>query len=62
MDNRDSMAIFKACIFHALPHPTRISIVESLGQDEMTVSSLCETVGIAHLNASIPFRESIQLT
>lgn len=52
MNTHDSMRIFKAGIFQALAHPTRIFIVESLGRDELTVSRLCESVGIAQSNAS----------
>jgi DNA-binding transcriptional ArsR family regulator len=52
MNTHDSMRIFKAGIFQALAHPTRIFIVESLRRDEMTVGMLCEAVGIAQSNAS----------
>ena len=52
MNTHDSMRQFKAGIFQALAHPTRIFIVESLGHDEMTVGKLCETIGIAQSNAS----------
>ena len=52
MNTHDSMRQFKAGIFQALAHPTRIFIVESLGKNEMTVGKLCETIGIAQSNAS----------
>jgi len=46
------MRRFKAGIFQSLAHPTRIFIVETLGQREMTVTQICESVGIAQANAS----------
>jgi DNA-binding transcriptional ArsR family regulator len=52
MNTHDSMRQFKAGVFQALAHPTRIFIVESLGRDEMTVGKLCDTIGIAQSNAS----------
>lgn len=48
----DSMRRFKAGIFRALAHPTRIAIVEYLQYGEMTVGRLCEKVGIEQANAS----------
>jgi DNA-binding transcriptional ArsR family regulator len=33
-------------------HPTRIFIVETLEQSELTVGKLCEAIGIAQSNAS----------
>jgi DNA-binding transcriptional ArsR family regulator len=48
----DTMHRFKAGIFKALAHPTRIAIVEILQQGEMTVSGLCEKIGIEQANAS----------
>lgn len=52
MNSQESMRQFKADIFKALAHPTRICIVETLGQGEVTVGKLCEIVGIAQSNAS----------
>jgi len=52
MNPHESMRQFKAGIFQALAHPTRIFIVECLGHDEMTVGELCTTIGIAQSNAS----------
>jgi len=46
------MRRFKAGIFQALAHPTRIFIVESLAQGEMTAGKLSEAVGITQSNAS----------
>jgi ArsR family transcriptional regulator len=48
----DSMRQFKAGIFHALAHPTRVAIVEYLHYGEMSVGQLCEKVGIEQANAS----------
>ena len=48
----DSMRQFKAGIFQALGHPTRIAIVEFLSLGEMSVGRLCENVGIEQANAS----------
>jgi ArsR family transcriptional regulator len=56
-DSRDntvlnSMRQFKAGVFQALAHPTRVAIVEYLRQGEMSVGQLCEKVGIEQANAS----------
>lgn len=49
----DTMRRFKAGIFQALGHPTRVALVELLCQnDELSVSQLCEKVGIEQANAS----------
>ena len=48
----DSMRQFKAGIFQALAHPTRVAIVEFLQYGEMSVGRLCEKVGIEQANAS----------
>ena len=48
----DSMRHFKAGIFQALGHPTRVAIVEFLSRGEMSVSQLCEKVGVEQANAS----------
>jgi ArsR family transcriptional regulator len=48
----DSMRQFKAGIFQALAHPTRVAIVEFLRHGEMSVGRLCEKVGIEQANAS----------
>jgi len=52
MNSQNSMRQFKAGIFQALAHPTRIFIVETLAQGEMTVGKLCDAVGISQSNAS----------
>jgi DNA-binding transcriptional ArsR family regulator len=48
----DSMRQFKAGIFQALAHPTRVAIVEFLSRGEMSVGRLCEKVGVEQANAS----------
>jgi ArsR family transcriptional regulator len=48
----ESMRRFKAGIFQALGHPTRVAMVEFLSQGEMSVSRLCEKVGVEQANAS----------
>jgi ArsR family transcriptional regulator len=47
-----SLRQFKAEIFQALGHPTRIAIVEYLRDGEISVGNLCEKVGIEQANAS----------
>ena len=48
----ESMRRFKAWVFQALAHPTRIAIVEYLHQGELSVSQLCAKVGVEQANAS----------
>jgi ArsR family transcriptional regulator len=48
----DSMRQFKAGIFQALAHPTRVAIVEFLRTGELSVGELCEKVGVEQANAS----------
>lgn len=48
----DSMRQFKAGIFQALGHPTRVAIVECLSRGEMSVGMLCDKVGVEQANAS----------
>jgi DNA-binding transcriptional ArsR family regulator len=48
----DSLRRYKAGVFQALAHPTRVAIVEFLNHGEMSVSQLCEKVGIVQANAS----------
>jgi ArsR family transcriptional regulator len=47
-----SLRQFKAEIFQALGHPTRVAIVENLRNGELSVGRLCEKVGIEQANAS----------
>jgi DNA-binding transcriptional ArsR family regulator len=48
----NSMREFKAGIFQALAHPTRIAIAEFLKNGELTVGQLCDKVGVEQANAS----------
>ena len=48
----ESMRQFKAGVFQALAHPTRIAIVEQLSQAELSVGQLCDKVGVEQANAS----------
>lgn len=48
----DSMRQFKAGIFQALAHPTRIAIVDYLRYGELSVGALCEKVGVEQANVS----------
>lgn len=52
MVNQESMRTFKAGIFQALAHPTRIFIVETLAKGELTAGKLGEVVGITQSNTS----------
>jgi ArsR family transcriptional regulator len=47
-----SLRQFKADIFQALAHSSRVAIVEYLRYGEMSVGRLCEKVGIEQANAS----------
>jgi len=46
---------FKAEIFQALAHPTRIAIVESLRSGEQSAGQLIERLGLEQANASQHF-------
>jgi ArsR family transcriptional regulator len=46
------MRRFKAEVFQALAHPTRVAIVEQLMQGELPVGQICEKVGVEQANAS----------
>jgi ArsR family transcriptional regulator len=48
----DSLRRYKAGVFQALAHPTRVAIVEYLNYGEMSVGQLCEKVGVEQANAS----------
>ena len=48
----ESMRRFKAGVFQALAHPTRVGIIEQLRLGEMSVGQLCEKLGIEQANAS----------
>lgn len=48
----NSLRQFKAGVFQALAHPTRIAIMEFLSYGEMSVGQLCEKIGLEQANAS----------
>ena len=48
----DSMRRFKAGVFQAMAHPTRVAIVEQLRLGETSVGRICEQLGIEQANAS----------
>jgi DNA-binding transcriptional ArsR family regulator len=49
---QDSLRRFKADIFQALAHPTRIAILELLSEGELSTGSLIEKLGIEQANVS----------
>jgi len=49
---RHDLRRFKAEIFQALGHPTRIAIVEALREGEMSAGQLIEQLGLEQANAS----------
>jgi ArsR family transcriptional regulator len=48
----DSLRRFKADIFQALAHPTRIAIIELLENGEMSAGELIEKLGMEQANIS----------
>src|SRR5665213_130424 len=48
----DSLRRFKADIFQALAHPTRIAIIELLGDGELSAGDLMEKLGMEQANIS----------
>jgi DNA-binding transcriptional ArsR family regulator len=48
----DSLRRFKAEIFQALAHPTRIAILELLGMGEVSAGELGEKLGVEQANLS----------
>jgi DNA-binding transcriptional ArsR family regulator len=48
----DALRRFKAEIFQALAHPTRIAIVEALRDGELPAGRLIERLGLEQANAS----------
>jgi ArsR family transcriptional regulator len=48
----DSLRRFKADIFQALAHPTRIAILESLSDHELSAGALIEQLGMEQANIS----------
>ena len=48
----ETLRQFKAGIFQALSHPTRIAIIEQLRQGELSAGELIERLGLEQANAS----------
>lgn len=48
----DPLRRFKADIFQALAHPTRIAILEFLGEGELSAGALIEKLGMEQANVS----------
>lgn len=48
----DTLRRFKADIFQALAHPTRIAILEQLSEGEMSAGELIERLGMEQANVS----------
>jgi ArsR family transcriptional regulator len=53
--NTQELRRFKAEIFHALAHPTRIAIVELLRNGELPAGRVTEKLGLEQANASQHF-------
>ena len=51
----DTLRQFKANVFQALAHPTRIAIVEALREGELSAGVLVERLGLEQANASQHF-------
>ena len=51
----DNLRQFKASIFQALAHPTRIAIIEVLRDGELSAGTIIERLGIEQANASQHF-------
>ena len=49
---QEALRRFKADIFQALAHPTRIAILESLGDGELSAGALIEKLGMEQANVS----------
>src|SRR5229473_6642834 len=49
---QDALRRFKADIFQALAHPTRIAILEFLGDGELSAGALIEKLGMEQANVS----------
>jgi len=48
----DSLRRFKADVFQALAHPTRIAIIELLGNRELSAGDLIDELGMEQANVS----------
>ena len=52
---QDALRQFKANVFQALSHPTRIAIVEALRDEELPAGVIIERLGLEQANASQHF-------
>lgn len=52
MPLQDALRRFKADIFQALAHPTRIAVLEKLREGELSAGQLIEHLGVEQANAS----------
>lgn len=52
MPNSDSLRAFKADIFQALAHPTRIAIAEALCRRELSAGQIVQLLELEQANAS----------
>ena len=51
-DMQDTLRAYKASVFHALAHPTRIAIIEVLRSGELSTRAIQERLGIEQANLS----------
>ena len=51
----DDLRRFKASVFQALAHPTRVAIVEQLRDGELSAGAIIERLGLEQANASQHF-------
>jgi DNA-binding transcriptional ArsR family regulator len=49
---QDTLRKFKAEIFQALAHPTRIAVLEALRDEEQSAGALADAVGVEQANLS----------
>lgn len=52
MPMRNTLREYKASVFHALGHPTRIAIVEVLCEGEISARNIQEQLGVEQANLS----------
>ena len=52
LPQRQALHRFKAQVFHALAHPTRIAIVEALGEGELSAGALLARLEVEQANLS----------
>ena len=49
---QEAIQEFKAAVFQALSHPTRIAILEQLRNGELSAGTILKSLGLAQANAS----------